>query len=247
MGILDRWRPSRASASGPSPGESPDGPASGGPAGAAGAAPAASAPEGVAEIDRVGHRAYVGGLWDEIGVLQLAFMRSQGLRPDQTLLDIACGSLRGGVHFIPWLDPGRYLGLDREARLIELGIERELGAALYAERRPEFVVSDRFAFERFSRRPDMSIAQSLFTHLSPEDIALCLGNLRPVVAPGHRLMATFIPGDGSGNPERSHPHLPFRYPAARLVALGRDAGWEVEQIGEWGHPRGQRMLCFTAG
>jgi hypothetical protein len=43
------------------------------------------------------HRAVVGGMWDELGALQLDFLRARGLRPDSRLLDIGCGSLRLGV------------------------------------------------------------------------------------------------------------------------------------------------------
>jgi hypothetical protein len=38
-------------------------------------------PHGSKGIKRVGHRRYVGGLWDEIGKLQLDFLINQGLRP----------------------------------------------------------------------------------------------------------------------------------------------------------------------
>ena len=67
-------------------------------------------PEGIKEM---GHRQYVGGCWDEIGRLQFDYLVSQGLRPNHYLLDIACGSLRAGIHFIPYLEPGHYLG-DRQ-------------------------------------------------------------------------------------------------------------------------------------
>jgi hypothetical protein len=38
------------------------------------------------------HREVVGDLWDELGNLQLAFLRKHGLRPEHRLLDIGCGS-----------------------------------------------------------------------------------------------------------------------------------------------------------
>jgi hypothetical protein len=59
------------------------------------------------------HRKAVGGLWDEIGRLQFDYFVSQGLVPHHRLLDLGCGSLRGGVHFIAYLDPDRYSGVDR--------------------------------------------------------------------------------------------------------------------------------------
>ena len=87
--------------------------------------------QGEGGILQAGHRAYVGGLWEEIGQLQFDFLVEQGLRPSHCFLDIACGSLRGGVHFIRYLEPGHYLGLDREPKLIELGVQEELGEAVY--------------------------------------------------------------------------------------------------------------------
>ena len=61
------------------------------------------------------HREQVGGLWDEVGALQIDFLRAQGLRPPDTLLDVGCGCLRGGVHLVGYLEPGRYYGIDRDA------------------------------------------------------------------------------------------------------------------------------------
>ena len=81
-------------------------------------------PEQNAQMESLDHRAYVGGLWEEIGRLQFEFLLRQGLAPSDCFLDIACGSLRWGVHFINYLDPGNYLGIEKQRRLVELGIEK---------------------------------------------------------------------------------------------------------------------------
>jgi hypothetical protein len=206
-----------------------------------------SVPEGPEGIQAIGHREYVGGWWDEIGRLQFDFLVSVGLRPDDILLDIACGSLRGGRHFIPYLDRGHYLGIDRESVLIQAGIRHELGLDTYAERQPEFVVSSSFEFERFTRQPTVAIAQSLFSHFALPEIELCLERLRPNVSSGHRFFATFFTGrEGYENPEASHSHLVFYHPPEAVAALGAPHGWEAEYIGDWGHPRGQVMMRFSA-
>ena len=57
-------------------------------------------------------RQAVGGLWDHLGPLQLEVLRAHGLRPEHRLLDIGCGSLRGGRHLMRYLEPGNYWGLD---------------------------------------------------------------------------------------------------------------------------------------
>ena len=126
-------------------------------------------------IRRNGHRGYVGGSWDEFGQLQLDFMVSQGLEPHHVLVDVACGSLRAGVHFIPYLDPGNYLGIEKERLLVERGIELELPPDVYEQKRPELLVSSAFEFDRFSKSPEFGIANSLFTHLTPDVIETCLG------------------------------------------------------------------------
>ncbi len=48
------------------------------------------------QIDAGTHRDMVGGMWEEIGRLQFEFLRARGLKPSHRLLDIGCGSLRGG-------------------------------------------------------------------------------------------------------------------------------------------------------
>jgi hypothetical protein len=195
-----------------------------------------------ASLDELGHRNFVGGLWDELGSTQFDFLTSEGLQPSHVLLDIGCGSLRGGVHFIRYLDPGNYLGIDKHASLIVAGLA-ELGAD--AGRNPEFVVSDSFEFGRFSKVPDYALAQSLFTHLTKRDIVHCLRRLNRF-APNCRLYATFFEGSSADNPDVSHSRLCFRYPRAQMERLAERAGWEVSYIGEWGHPRGQRMLMFSS-
>lgn len=82
------------------------------------------------EIHKVSHRAFVGGdgdYWDKIGDLQFRFLVERGLAPSDTLIDVACGSLRGGVRFIRYLEPGHYLGIDKYIELIIYGVGAELG------------------------------------------------------------------------------------------------------------------------
>jgi hypothetical protein len=193
-----------------------------------------------------GHRGYVGGRWDEIGKMQLDFMVSRGLKPESVFLDVACGSLRGGVHFIPYLDRGNYLGIDKEKFLIQRGLSQELPRGMREEKQPEFVVSDSFEFERFSKVPDMSLAQSLFTHLVVPDIELCLGKLRAFVHPGHEFYVTFLTGESDANPTESDPHKGFFYTPEQLAEFGGRHGWGANYIGDWEHPRGQLMMQYLA-
>lgn len=196
-------------------------------------------------IRKLGHRNFVGGdgdLWQRIGMLQFEFLRARGLEPRHVLLDFACGSLRAGVHFIPYLDAGNYLGFDKSVDLVIMGVVHELGHDRFIEQRPQFVLNGRFDLSEFDRNPDFAIAQSIFTHLTPADIRRSLAAIAAIAAPHTQLFATFFRRDFEHeNPTESHSRLCFYYTAEEMRSFGEASGWKFEDIGAWDHPRGQMM------
>jgi hypothetical protein len=194
----------------------------------------------------LGYKKFVGGLWDEMGKLQFDFLSAQGLKPHHTLCDIGCGSLRAGRYFIPYLERGNYLGMDKHGELIEAGKTKELPAETIAEKNPEFVVSDAFEFSRFSKPPEFSIAQSLFSHLTMQHIGLCLGNLSRFAGSGCRAFTTFFETPiAIPSVMRSHSNRNFYYTRKQMERVGRAFGWEPHYIGDWNHPRRQMMIEYV--
>ncbi len=53
-----------------------------------------------------------------MGELQFKFLVGWGLRPGDFLLDVGCGCLRGGVHFVRYLEAGHYFGIDVNSSLL---------------------------------------------------------------------------------------------------------------------------------
>ena len=198
-------------------------------------------------VHQRGHRNFVGGVgdfWQAISKLQFEFLVAEGLRPEHHFLDIACGSLRGGHRVIPYLEPDHYFGVDKHIELIIYGVAEELGLALFRSKRPRFFVSDRFDFGSLPEPPRFALAQSLFTHLTPDDIKLCLHNLRRATNEC-RFFATFGEGDSSAaNPGQSGSSAHFRYTRAEMDRFGVETGWTPIYIGKWNHPRDQRMMEY---
>ncbi len=205
------------------------------------------------EIAAGKHRDFIGGLWDEIGALQLNFMQAQGLLPHHRLLDIGCGALRGGLYFVNYLDVSRYYGLDINASLIEAG-EMELKQAGLDGKQPHLAVNDRFDASTFGVKFDFAIAVSLFTHLYANQIVRCLIEAKRVLTPAGKFYASFFEAPASGHlPEIRHTPGeiitrydtdPFHYSLAEFQFLAGIAGLTMESIGDWEHPRDQKMLCF---
>jgi len=193
----------------------------------------------------VGHRRYVGGTnperWYGIGKLQFHFLVNAGLRHDHKFLDVACGSLRLGQYLIPYLDKGHYFGLDGESELVTKGLAKELFFDLVAQKEPKFEFNYQFEVS-FAKGLDFAMAQSLFTHLTPNDIKLCFDNLYKNANAGAKFYFTFFEGDESINPTGpSHAQRGWRYAFSTLEELGKSAGWTMEYIGDWGHPNNQKM------
>lgn len=192
-------------------------------------------------------------MWDRIADLQMEFMVGAGLRPEHFLLDVACGSLRGGSRFIPYLEAGHYFGVDRNPRLIETGLSEEIDPQVRADKRPTVEVMEDFGFERLGRRFDFLLAQSLFTHLPLNSIMRCLVNAGRVLEPDGRFYATFFENPDKRNvdpiPQASTQSFydadPYHYDVETLESVCSGTGLALEVVGEWGHPRGQRMLLFT--
>lgn len=202
-------------------------------------------PEGERGLEVRGHREYVGGLWEPIGQLQFDFLRARGLRPDHYLLDIACGALRLGVKAIPYLEPGHYLGIEKERSLIRAGLEQELGEQLRRSKAPRILCDSQFRFGRLRQSVDVAIAQSLFTHLPPALIERCLERLRPCLRPDGVLYATFFEAQKErANPSSPHDHGFFAYTRAQMEAFGHQHAYRPEYIGGWNHPRDQVMMAY---
>lgn len=204
------------------------------------------------------HRSKVGGLWDEIGRLQFDFLVHHGLKPNHRLLDVGCGCFRGGVHFVRYLEPGRYYGLDSDASMIEAGFTEELEAGGLLPRLPRenVVVEAGFDASGFGVQFDFALAQSVFTHISANDIRLCLIRLARSVRPGGAFFASFFecpPGHAEELPLAHEPggittfmnRDPFHYREKHVSDLCADLPWRMENMGIWGHPRGQNMLRFV--
>ena len=199
------------------------------------------------------HRDLIGGRWDEIGRLQYDFLLSKGLQSDSTLLDIGCGCLRGGIHFIKYLEAGKYYGLDVNASLIKAA-QREIELARLQNKQPHLLVTDKFEIDKFQQQFDFMLSISLFTHLPMNIIIRCLSEAKKNLAPLGKYYATFFIAPTSAHiaPITHYPggmtsyydSDPFHYSLEEISLMAGLAGLEVNSIGSWQHPRNQKIVEF---
>lgn len=203
------------------------------------------------------HRDLVGGMWDEIGLLQFDFLVAQGLKPCHRLMDVGCGSLRGGVHFARYLDCGNYYGVDLNRTLIDAGYEHEFKPRGLDRRVPRnnLQATAEFDFSPFDQPFDFALALSVFTHLPLNTIRVCLERLAPSMAAGGVFYATVFegnPNEPTWKPVRHQPgnittygdRDPYHYRREDLTHVAGTSGWTAEWVGGFDHPRDQQMVCF---
>jgi cyclopropane fatty-acyl-phospholipid synthase-like methyltransferase len=186
-------------------------------------------------------QAAIGGMWEQIGQLQFDFLLQQGLQPHHHMLDIGCGTLRGGRHFINHLEPGHYTGMDLSPKAIEAG--RTLLRNENLEHKTPTLLASRNRDLKFhelaGRRFDFILAQSVFSHLRTEDIRECFQHIASVMNPGAAFYFTFNQAD--------HNHRTglkdFAYTYEHIEQLANSEGHTLTNLSEhYPHPRQQTMI-----
>lgn len=191
------------------------------------------------------YRGFIGppDRYDLVSAMQFNLLTFLGLREHHKLLDIGCGSLRGGRLFIVYLLADRYFGIEPEEWLVREGIRNELGEQLVGLKRPIFDHNREFALSVFGQTFDFLLAQSIFSHASRQQIRVCLAEARKVMHPDSILAATFVVGEESYEGDTwVYPEC-ITYKRSDMEAMAAEQGLEFRAI-DWSHPNGQSWGLF---
>jgi SAM-dependent methyltransferase len=184
----------------------------------------------------------VGGLWEELGALQLDYLIAHGLAPHHSLLDVGCGTLRAGRRFIAYLDRSNYTGLEMSRAALDFAAALVVEENL-ADRRPNLVrnADGRLNFRQFGESAfDFVWAQSVLNHLPAPYIEECFNNVGRVMKPGSSFFFTFVEGDAA----EVRGHINHRYPFETFLRAGERGGFAVARLWDYPHPR--RMSLAVA-
>lgn len=118
-----------------------------------------------------GRHALVGPsrLWRMKRDFQIKFLRDMSLLPGHHLCEIGCGTLRGGIPIIRYLEEGHYCGIEvRESALNEA--RRELEEAGLEDKAPTLVISQDTSQISLDKRFDFIWAFSVLFHMNDETL-----------------------------------------------------------------------------
>lgn len=199
-----------------------------------------AAPVSISELD---HRSYVGpkDKYEEIGKHQTEVMKKSGLQSSHKLLDIGCGSLRGGKHLIGYLDRGNYCGIEPNEGLLKKGIKIELDEDIAKDKKPEFNHNNKFDLNVFDCKFDFILAQSIFSHACPEQILKCLKEAEAILNKGGKFVFNYIKGSSDYTGKIWVFPNGCRYTENRMLEFVRKAGLFIEES-NFNHPNGLTWL-----
>ena len=176
------------------------------------------------------HRKYIGKEWDLLGAHQLSFLVQMGMREHHNLLDIGCGSFRGGRFLLMYLQPGHYFGVEPEKWLVDDGIKHEVSQGLVDLKQPCIHFDGDADFSWFKAEFDYVLAHSILIHANLAWIEKCFKEVKKVLKPDGMFLANvrFRSIDDTGL-EWDYP-TNRRYRLETFKRIAEEAGLKMEVL-----------------
>jgi SAM-dependent methyltransferase len=132
------------------------------------------------------------GFWRELEAYQIHALKSNGLLPEHTVLDLGCGPLQGGVPLIQFLHPARYTGVDIHPHHLAAAYSR-IGEHGLAEKNPRLIHSTKFGDEQLDDDAfDFIWASQILYYFNDHQLKSLFAFVRRRLRPGGRFLGDFI-------------------------------------------------------
>ena len=174
----------------------------------------------------------------KVGRLQFDYLRKQGLKPQNSLLDYGCGALRLGRYVIPYLEPGQYYGLDISESIIAYA-QRLVARSNLAQCAPSLCPIKESGIP-IEKSFDYIIAQSVFTHTDPDTTLVIMRAAAEHMHDSSQFLATFWMRDDFGESRG----VDYYYPAVGIMDMAEKSGLWPEFKDDYEHPS-QKMVVFS--
>jgi SAM-dependent methyltransferase len=159
---------------------------------------------------------------------QFKFLLAHGLAPEHRLLDIGCGTLRGGIPLIEYLHSGHYTGIEARPKVLDEG-RKELAEAGLEHKQPQLIAAADPAAVQLEQRYDFAWAFMVLIHLPDEVVEGYLDLVARVLADGGAFYANAMLGEA---PQKEWVGFPvISRPIDSYRRWAQERGLTVEELG----------------
>jgi cyclopropane fatty-acyl-phospholipid synthase-like methyltransferase len=135
------------------------------------------------------YKAFVGNKdhYDMIGQIVFNFLLEEGLKPDNNILDIGCGSLRVGQHLIKYLQELNYHCIEPNTWLLEDFLNNNK-----VDKQFGYDNNSDFTLTVFNTKYDFILANSVFIHACKSQIEKCFSQINDVLSKKGKFIFNYI-------------------------------------------------------
>jgi cyclopropane fatty-acyl-phospholipid synthase-like methyltransferase len=159
---------------------------------------------------------------------QFRFLTSQGLRAEHRLLDIGCGTLRGGIPLIEYLQTGNYIGIEARPKVLEEG-RRELLEAGLEHKQPLLIATADPSEVTLDAPLDFAWAFMVLIHMPDEVVQSYLGFVARAMTEDGALFANVMVGEQAPKEWVGFPVI--SRPLSLYERWAHEQGLAVESLG----------------
>jgi len=180
-------------------------------------------------------------LWRMKRDFQLAFLKARGLKPHHRLLDVGCGTMRGGLPLIGYLDAGRYVGVDVRIEALAQGFS-EIREAGLEDRSPTVILLPDIGELSLARPVDFAWAFSVLFHMTDEIVDRCFAAVSRNLGSDGQFYANVVTGARATRRWREFPVVWRRLDDYESLASRHDMRMEtLGELRDLGHVSGQKL------
>jgi cyclopropane fatty-acyl-phospholipid synthase-like methyltransferase len=153
-----------------------------------------------------------------------------GIRPDHTVVDYGCGTLRVGALFIEFLEADRYTGLDIDERILAAGRE-QLSDDTVGTKRPTLEIITEESLARVAaRNPRWVCSNGVLQHVPPDELDEYFASLSRLIHAG----ATGLLFSHTGQESRRTSLKSWVHDFDQLHAAAKAHGMQLDRLNRKG-------------
>ncbi|CAN1569884.1 SmtA SAM-dependent methyltransferases [Burkholderiaceae bacterium] len=181
-------------------------------------------------VDLKNRHALVGPphLWRMKRDFQIEFLKKIGLSREHYLLDLGCGTLRGGTPIISYLHVGHYFGVDVRAEVLSEA-DKELREEGLLDKKPTLIHASDLSTLSIEQKFDFIWAFSVLIHMTDSILSDALSFIRNQLRPSGCFYANVNIGESNDAVWREFP-LVWRT-MDFYKEMGQKYGFEVQDMG----------------